>query len=145
MTELGTKLNVEVNHYRNLWRANYAAGVMFFFVALIGSGLATLFAATGAHPQLLPWLTAAPGIILLANGFLKFPERYAWNVEKSFKLRAVLNQVESGGSQAKEAVDWWNKIDEEMDSEYFFVTAWPPRTESSFACFVARAFNYISC
>ena len=47
MTELGTKLNVEVNHYRNLWRANYAAGAMFFFVALISSGLATLFAATG--------------------------------------------------------------------------------------------------
>jgi hypothetical protein len=114
MTELGTNLRDQANHYRNLWRANYAAAVMFFFVALLSSGLATLFAATEAHRELLPWLSAAPGVILLANGFLKFPERYAWNVEKSFKLRAVFNQVEYGGLSAKEAVDWLNKIDEEM-------------------------------
>jgi hypothetical protein len=118
MTELGKKLTVEVNHYRNLWRVNYAAAVLLFFGALVSSGLATLFAATGAHPQLLPWLTAAPGVILLANGFLKLHQRYAWNVEKSNKLRAVLNQVEFGGTSDKVAVDWWNKVDEEMGKSF---------------------------
>jgi len=117
MTELTTRLLSEAKQHRNLWRANFAAAVILFLAALGTSALATVFAATGEHATVLPWLTAAPGVIILANGFFKFGERYTWHFEKSGKLKAIFQQLEYGNAPVKEAVDWWNKVDEEMNKK----------------------------
>jgi hypothetical protein len=114
MTELSSRLQSEVQHHRLLWRLNYTAAVILFLAALGSSGLATVFAATGTLGAFLPWLTAAPGLILLANSFFKFNDKYAWHFEKSSKLKAIYQQVEYGNTAPKEVVDWWNKVDEEM-------------------------------
>jgi hypothetical protein len=117
MTELTTQLQSEVKHHQNLWRANFAAAVILFIAALATSALATVFAATGEHGKVLPWLTAAPGVIILANGFFKFGERYTWHFQKSGKLKAIFQQVEYGNAPVKEAVDWWNNVDKEMNEK----------------------------
>jgi hypothetical protein len=117
VTELTARLLSEVKHHQTLWRANFAAAVILFLTALTTSALATVFAATGKHGTVLPWLTATPGVIILANGFFKFGERYTWHFQKSSKLKAVFQQVEYGNAPVKEAVDCWNTVDKEMNEK----------------------------
>ena len=117
MTELAKRLLSEVKHHQRLWRANFSAAVILFLTALASSFLATVFAATGTHGTLLPWLTAAPGVTILANGFFRFGDRYSWHFQKSGKLKAIFQQVEYGNAPVKEAVDWWNNVDKEMNEK----------------------------
>jgi hypothetical protein len=115
MSELLTHLQAEVRHHQTLWRANFAAAAILFLTALACSALATIFAATNRYGAILPWLTAAPGAIILANSYFKFGDRYTWHFEKSTRLKQVARQVEFGGVPEKDAVDWWNKVDVEID------------------------------
>jgi len=69
MTELSTRLLSEAKHHQMLWRANFAVAAILFLAALACSALATVFAATNTYRSLLPWLTAAPGAIILANSY----------------------------------------------------------------------------
>jgi hypothetical protein len=89
----------------------------FFLTALACSALATVFAATNTYRAWLPWLTATPGAIILANSYFKFGDRYAWHFEKSTKLRQIARQVEFGNVPEKEAVDWWNTVDAEINDK----------------------------
>ena len=117
MTELTTRLLSEATHHQNLWRANFAAAATLFLAGLASSALATVFAATNTHHELLPWLTAAPGAILLANSYFKFGDRYMWHFEKSTRLQQIFRQVEYGNAPTKDAVDWWNNVDHEINQK----------------------------
>ena len=117
MTEMTSRLLSEVQHHQNLWRANFTAAASLFLTALACSALATIFAATNTHRELLPWLTAAPGAILLANSYFKFGDRYLWHFRKSTRLQKIFRQVEYGSVPTKEAVDWWNKVDDEINQD----------------------------
>jgi hypothetical protein len=117
MSELSTRLLSEAEHHRTLWRANFAVAAILFLAALACSALATVFAATNTYHSLLPWLTAAPGAIILANSYFKFGDRYAWHFEKSTRLMQISRQVEFGSVPEKEAVDWWNTVDSEINEK----------------------------
>lgn len=120
MSKTQDKLRVEVDHYLKLGRGNYFTVWLLYAVSIGASGLATLFAATGAldnNKILFAGLTAIPAIVILVNNSFKFSARSQWHYEKKRKLDSLLRLAEAGAvaTSDPEVAEKWNRIDEEMD------------------------------
>lgn len=116
MKNISEDLRSRARHYRHLGQVNYAGAVVLFLSAIATSTLATIYARQGA--AWLPWVAAAPGMIVAINSSFKFELKSLWHFEKSRKLDAIQRQGEFGEIPVKVATDWWNNTDEKMDEKW---------------------------
>jgi hypothetical protein len=116
--EIQRQLATEVARYWRLARWNSGGVRLLYFVALLSSIAATIWALMGGSGVELAVLTAAPGLLITFDSTFKFNEKSYWHYDKRRQLESLRRRHQAGTLSTSDTVEQWNKIDEEMDLKW---------------------------
>jgi hypothetical protein len=118
MSQLVQLLTVEIAECRRLAQRNYIAAYFIFASALTATALATFVSASELPPVFRAFVTALPGLLILAHNTLRFQQKARWYWMKVRGLEALLNKLQLEGASVPEVSKEFSELNLLLENDW---------------------------
>lgn len=139
MEDLIREIHEDITGCRKLARTNYRMAYALYVLALLATVAATIISASDAEPWVRALVTAIPGIVVLANGTLKFQQKSRWYWHRVRLFEGLVRRLRYQGASVAEVSAEFTKLSQQLEDDWPGFDPLPAPTEEQAAAQQAQA------